>query len=361
MGVHDYVCFVERNGQCLMGPVETSPEESESSNDEELEGGCGFTTAILVMVPIKYTKREIISWSLDKFKEFEMREEEYSWDSWGFENIEGYRDVLHSQSYIYTLSEWVNLSIWQSDDIPGFWLVNFHPEIYRIFVLGNKEAKNISKLYYKWIFKNRGVTCPKSKEQAFDKIINAGDENLWNYDGKKIKRIKIPKDLTVMEKSLMKRPLFKKDFGYEFETPNDPNLFKDRLKFILQDHIKCEEKLLSVHQSYSEQIWIKFNPGGISIMKFHFTPKLNCDIDEDLIDGCLKCQKQRWTGSYFCLDHINFDYQTAYKQVKKRIKEQSKDLIENIEKYEGIDVPLNLYCKFTEKGKHYDLKLTLTH
>ncbi len=66
MGINDYIDFVQRNGQCLE-PVVFIDEDEE---DEYSPDSYGSSEAVLVRVPISFTKRDILSWPLTEFAKF---------------------------------------------------------------------------------------------------------------------------------------------------------------------------------------------------------------------------------------------------------------------------------------------------
>lgn len=341
MGVHDYCCFIQRNDQCIYQFTTTSDEEDSS---------CGSSDAIIVLVPQTFTKRDILSWPLNEFKKFKKINATYSWDEWGFEELEDYSDILSEDR------KWYDQTVWESSSKPNYWLVNFEPKAYDAFVLQNVKPIKISKEYYEIVYENRGMQLPKPKQLAFDKIFNAGEENLYEYDGKVLKPLLIPKNFVNLHKKFEKNVLFTKKFKYSYKTPQSPNLFKDRIRVLIQDNIVCPEKLLKV----SYRSWVNYDPHGISEMEFLFTPNVKTWFEPELIDGCLKCGKTRWIGKYVCLAHLGENVEELKSKRILKIKNESKILSENINLFEDMCAPCNLTCPFlNEKGVKYDLILNV--
>lgn len=183
MGVHDYVCFVLRNGQNLVEfpllnePMSTYAEISEFlqydrplSNEDCLEAisemeseGYGNNKAIIVLMPKKFAKKDIYGWSLDKFAGYPTVTTEYSWESWNFKDINGYGDVLSNSPEC----------IWETKDeqYKDYWLVNFSPLAYECFVEKKHNPLSISISYYNIILEDTGRSIVESfmdKTKLFD-------------------------------------------------------------------------------------------------------------------------------------------------------------------------------------------------
>jgi hypothetical protein len=186
MGIHDYIDFIQRNGQHI-GKLDYAEDEEESFEDT------GSSEAILVRIPTTYTKRDILSWPLTEFAKFPAVKYNYSWDNWDFEPALGYHEVLSGDK------EWYDQTIWQSSAKSGEWLVNFEPEEYNAFVLGKGDPTSISWNYYKFVFQNRNMgylfdsfefLSPELRNQrkiyGYNLIVNSGERNLLEYDRGKI-------------------------------------------------------------------------------------------------------------------------------------------------------------------------------
>jgi hypothetical protein len=184
MGIHDFVCFVQRNGQYLNS---FPPYEYEAQ-------------AMIVKIPTSTptsitTKYDILSWDLEKFKEFSAVKVNYSIESYEFEGLSGYPEILSCTM------NWWDQTIWQSPDADGFWLVNFSLDAYKIFVA--QDANEFEKVYglvnldhivdsdteeddtlhdfLLELFDNRAQIFPGSFKKAWKKIKYAGKDNLLEY------------------------------------------------------------------------------------------------------------------------------------------------------------------------------------
>lgn len=174
MGVHDYVCFVQRNGQCLYELNLISEQSDEDLSDDEFDG-CGSNSALIVFIPTTYTIRDILSWHLHRFKDFTVKEVNYSWDNWNFEGYDGYGDILSEKD------KWWEQCIWESPSEPGFYLVNFEKGAYQAFVLGEARPEQIPKNYIKEVFNNRNLEVPTNKEDALNKILINKKDLMYDY------------------------------------------------------------------------------------------------------------------------------------------------------------------------------------
>lgn len=196
MGIYCYSDFVQRNDQHLNSLIlldssaeDRKPEEpniyddfAEINSKRELEYAEKFedsdfdtegpeqiyylypdtaynysqeiTSAIIVLVPQKFPVKEIESWSLDKFLEFETyTSEHYDCDYWEFGDIAGYRNEL--------LSNEKEHCIWWSCRFKGYWLVNFEPTTYDTFVLKKYKPKEIPWCYYELVLECRHLDTKK--------------------------------------------------------------------------------------------------------------------------------------------------------------------------------------------------------
>lgn len=144
MGVHDYIDFVQRNGQCVASLFFLD-------NDED-DPGLQYETsdqAILVMIDKKYSKADILSWHLREFAKFPTVKVTYSADDWNFIEVQGYSEILMADK------EWWDQAIWESPSVPGIYLVNFEPNTYNAFVLENFIPEKIPQSYLDDVFGNR--------------------------------------------------------------------------------------------------------------------------------------------------------------------------------------------------------------
>jgi hypothetical protein len=155
-----------------------------------------------VAIPVFTTKHEILSWSLDQFQNYFYQSVEYLPDKQEFVGLPGYCEYIAEHNISI---DWWNSAIWQSPAIPGYWLVNFSTEMFHIFV--ENYSQNFETLYetldpvvldciHKFspalkhavlerfltgIFRNRGLSYPKSFKRAWQRIQHAGLDNLLEY------------------------------------------------------------------------------------------------------------------------------------------------------------------------------------
>lgn len=337
MGVHDYVDFIQRNGQDIF-PL---------SGDEN---STGASHAILVLIPKKHTKRDILSWTLTEFQKFHIKEVGYSWDDWDFEEVEGYRELLLDDH------KWWDVAIWESPTIPNTYIVNFEPETYKAFVLGQEDSNKISKRYYKTVFGNRDVDMPDTKALAYEKIINSGSENLWEYDGNMLLPLTIPAWYSELRLNL---PVLNDIFVYKLQTP--PNLTKGRLAILIKDNVKSSTDLvipITHATGLGETTFCKtYDPNGISTYYFQFIP--NIPIDIKAAQGCLKCGNNCWTGLYTCLNHKYYNTSELKAEIEGKISDEAEQSRKNLITLQQSGAPEVLTCDFTEKDVYYHLILTL--
>lgn len=195
MGVCDFTCFIQHNGQCLIStgyeaeepPADGEQEEEEDPlvyDPEQDEGdGYGCNEAVLVHVPAKHTVREILSWPLQAFAAFPRETVVYRWDDWGFPALEesDYRSVLCSDN-------WWERCVWRTAERPGVLLVNFAPDAFDAFVLKQVPAEGIAWSYYRaaheniWPGKGRALLQKVTKAQAFARIADCSARNLEEFD-----------------------------------------------------------------------------------------------------------------------------------------------------------------------------------
>ena len=181
MGLHDYVDFVQRNGQTLIPLVLLEDDD----DDEFFEpGSAGSSDAIIVTIPKSTSKRDILSWSLSEFAKYPKIAGTYCWSDWEFKEVDGYDQVLQNSD-----AKWWDQCIWESPTYPNHYLVNFEPETFKAFVNGSVSAWQLPGHYLDEVFGNRSVTRPSTKELCLEKVLNAGVENLWEYDDKQLEPI----------------------------------------------------------------------------------------------------------------------------------------------------------------------------
>jgi hypothetical protein len=164
MGVHDFSCYVLGVDQCLM----TRELVTESEDDENEY--CGSSYAIIVKIP-KTEKTWEQVWSemkLPDFAKYPCGEYEYSWDGRDFEKLEGYRELMLENCDESTI-------VWEHDNEPDLWLVNFAPWCYEDFVLQQNDPELLPmKYYYKVLDEFGFVDQPDdaSKTDLFRSIVS---------------------------------------------------------------------------------------------------------------------------------------------------------------------------------------------
>jgi len=134
MGIHDFICFIQNNGQNLV--KYEIPDEDFLKNFEfnfETVGG-----RILYLVDVsRFSDEEIYSSSLKIFEPFS--EENYSWDSWEIQNKNGYRDFICDDQLIFRYDDSKYLT--------------FSPHLYNLFIKNN-DPENVLYCVYCNIFIN---------------------------------------------------------------------------------------------------------------------------------------------------------------------------------------------------------------
>ena len=191
MGFHDYVCYIQRNDQCIIpyNVLEKNPKsklthrerpgdeptESEHEwveydpetcrtfleNDElEYNPNYGEEKCIGVLLPADLTRKEIRRMNLLELRKYPLKELTYNWDHWAFEELKGYSEALRKKN-------WVKRSIWRTIDDPEMkynegedieeWIVNFQPIAYDCFVQEKYEAEKLPYSYLKLILENRNI------------------------------------------------------------------------------------------------------------------------------------------------------------------------------------------------------------
>lgn len=149
MGVHDYICLVIQNGQCIpiLDKIQSNSDIKKKEFRElaediglytefNIDDGVGAKKAYIVLVPDKYSKEKIMKKKYTWFSKFKYIKLEYGWDDWDFKDENGY----------YNYGESTNMDldpIWKSPRYKGYWMVNFHPTCYKLFVKQKLDPKEI--------------------------------------------------------------------------------------------------------------------------------------------------------------------------------------------------------------------------
>ncbi len=184
MGIHDFVSYIQRNGQSIF-PLESwgetkaiyDPQEDYEEDCEDHEEDCAggnVSDAILVKVPETEDRVEILKWPLARFADFEHFPSRFTADEGWFFDFEEDDDLSLPGTYMGVLAgdDIDNHCVWKSKHYPGFWLVNFLEEEYKMFVRAASPTNpnTIPQEYYRLVFKERKREVPPTKREAFDLI-----------------------------------------------------------------------------------------------------------------------------------------------------------------------------------------------
>ena len=343
MGVHDYVCFVQRNGQCLNqlellpeGPEGNSDDEGDHSDDEF--DGCGSRSAAIVFVPNSFSVREILSWPLSRFRDFTMKKVGYSWDGWSFEEYEGYDGALRADN-------WWEQSIWQSPSAPGFHLVNFEEGAYQAFVLGEARADQIPRNYLNEVFSNRHSDIPSTKEEALAKILEAGPENLWSYDRGRLEVPILPTEARSLYDEINATPFFSRSHIYS--TPLPVEIGSIRYATLISDEL---QKLDLGYHMTTQPV-----KGPDCQMNLSFSPPSYTHSTS----SCLFCEKRRWPALETCLEHRNREIAPRKAELNRQAREQLDLYMKRLSEMRGFRPPETVTVSFNERGVQYTPVLRL--
>lgn len=363
MGIHDYVDFIQRNGQFITPLVlldEDNDDNSDSCDDND-GGDHGSGNAIIVKIPSKYTKRDILSWSLVEFIKYPIITAEYSWDDWDFRPSLGYDNYLHDSD------KWHDAAIWQSEMYPDEWLINFDPISYEVFVLGKSNPNLVSWEFYTMIFSNRYDSCPgmsltstsakrkenNSKLDAFNLIVESGVANLYTYDDKHFAKIQNAQHEVLLYKHAM-NPIFSKQYSYRYQLPEE--IKNNRFQILLQDNIRLVDLLRPrVNREYESRFNCAELPHKINI---RFESVLPVELSRTFTEGCIVCTSTRSIGHYTCYDHLSQEHGRIVEH-NNIIKEEYMKLIYNIELVDKSTIPNIIKVSFTERQKSYTIILEL--
>ena len=154
MGVHDFTCFIENNGQCFNGFIpyvkgmtineEIEEYEAESISDffdfdeNEIEGAfCAY----VITIPGIILEHEIREMGIKKLCRYRAIKRKYDWDMWDFPDYFGY-------------DKYPGKSIWYRN---GNTNINVGVNAYRAFFLGNISPCQIPLVWYKETLENYDV------------------------------------------------------------------------------------------------------------------------------------------------------------------------------------------------------------
>lgn len=175
MGVCDYTCAIQNNGQDLDIYQKLETEEIPEDSEDHTSSDSGCDEAILIEVPIG---TNFNSMTFADLAQFPIRKGQgYSWDSWDFESPQGYYKVLFDEvAPVDTKSKMPEKAVWQSPDVPNVWLINVEPFAYACFVKQTVHHEQIPYAYYKLILENWGQEVGsidgQDKQSLFDRVQN---------------------------------------------------------------------------------------------------------------------------------------------------------------------------------------------
>ena len=296
MDMTDFVCFVKRNDQCLTN----------------------LDTAYLVLVPITFSVRDILSWPLSRFRDFQMREARYEYA------LKGNR-------------KWWERAIWESPSISGFRLVTFEKGAYNIFVLRNGPLEDITMSYLKEVFRNRISDIPASKAEAVQKILEAGPENLWSYDDHKLPFAVDPREYDAIRPELLKFPTFSCSHIYSMPVPN--GLSWSRCGDLVVNSFR------KAPSDYNAMIKVLPENGSNCEIFISYTTPFFCP-PEKFLTQCLLCNKLKWPGLYTCLEHRDKDITIAKADLEDLAKMQMNSIRKFVEQAKSFSPPEKLYMSF---------------
>lgn len=178
MGIHDYVDFVQRNGQCLENFELVDPGKDIPTEDDEEEYGkstsCGKSEVIFVQIPLGINRNDLFHLPLKEFAKWPRFQDEYSWDDWDFKTFTGYREVLFTRHNI----DQRELTIWTPPGQTSLF-VNFDPFAFDCFVLQKYQPEQIPYAYYNEIYSGRHL-YPQTKDKQ---LLFRGITELIDPDG----------------------------------------------------------------------------------------------------------------------------------------------------------------------------------
>jgi hypothetical protein len=147
MGVTDFECLIERNGQVLHGielleqPM-TTEQELKNFCEDEWDGkisedllqdvmdsyeGAGARMGRLILIPRSLSLEEVTSIPLLELGKYPFRDEIYDWDEWDFPNFEGHSKFKMGEIPFPTSRE----CLWSNDD---HWIISINPMVYDVYI-----------------------------------------------------------------------------------------------------------------------------------------------------------------------------------------------------------------------------------
>ena len=371
MGLLDYTDFIGHGGDQFLTPLKLlapgkvdkrdgerhGGEDENESGDEDTEVVCD---AILVRVPAEFSRRDILSWPLERFSKFPVHRSRYSCDDWAFDSVEGYGDVLLNLNGDNGEEPdgWWRKAIWKSPTFPDEWLVNFVPGAYDAFVLGRADPGRIPWKYYHSAFGLPGWPLPRTKKAAYSCIRNCSFRNLWEYDGKTLEPLPMPAGLVRARDRLGSSPLFAGEHLYRL-AKRPAAISPVRMDILVLDHASANSALYRACRA--SQTKLVSNPlDGSAIASFVFRPTRSLFVPKELSDGCLECGEKREMGKYTCGDHTETPRmrQEAMARISASAGKIENYILRALAPVAQKGPPATLSLSFTEKGVQYDLVLS---
>jgi hypothetical protein len=345
MGIHDYCCFIQRNEQDIH-------ELSFDENDESEQSG--GNNPILVKIPDSFSVRDILSWNLMEFANFPTIDDNYSWDDCSFENTDGYLEVLQKCS-----NKWWETVIWSSPTYPGFRLVTFDKVAYETFVLQRHASDEVPWRYYEIVFQARGMEVPATKQRAYQKIIDSGRQNVWQFTGACLPELPISSNCKKLLEKLHiieTQPVFRTHSYYCRKSDIIP-VSLARFKVLVQDNIIVPAPL-----TVSNINWKSDQPLVIDLTFAPDQQKFTTRISDKFMTKCISCYEYtREIGSYLCDDCMlrNVSEDDSMITGASTMESQIELLWNSLKDIQQINIPSKIYATFSEKGVLFTVELLL--
>lgn len=223
MGVCDFVCHIQKNGQNgysaenhveeyeQYGDPNLTDEEPELLQDPEIQeltrkekkdfyldqyqeiygNDCfGFDKGILVFVPKTNTRKQIFTKPYPWFAKFKKQLWKYSHDGWEFYKI------INGKK-IYLKWEHDQESVWEHKRYPKHWLVSFEPNFYKWFVKCDIPVEKIPILSLLQPFWNNSRMF--FDEKKYKRMMRKALKSDWSFDKKLLYNFIMNKFVTIQD------------------------------------------------------------------------------------------------------------------------------------------------------------------
>lgn len=162
MGVHDFCCFVQRNGQNLHGFEPLARGTPDSKSDlHDVSQREGAADAVIAIVPDGV---DVEALELPEFAKYPVLETSYSWDAWQFTELE-------DEEYFEVLGDYDHIGVWKHTTYPGKQLVNFERNTYLAFVKGQIPPKRVPYAFYGLLLEARDINTRVTDKVALHRLI----------------------------------------------------------------------------------------------------------------------------------------------------------------------------------------------